>query len=55
MIALRLGHESLSTTHIYLEAYLAMKEEALNRLQPIDGSPARYRPSNQLVAFLQGL
>ena len=55
MIALWLGHESPSTTHIYLEADLAMKEEALSRLQPIDGSPARYRPPDQLMAFLQGL
>jgi len=55
VIALWLGHESPSTTHIYLEADLAMKEEALSRLQPIDASPARYRPPDQLMAFLQGL
>lgn len=55
VIALWLGHESPSTTHIYLEADLAMKEQALARLQPIDASPARYRPTDQLMAFLQGL
>ncbi len=55
VIALWLGHESPSTTHIYLEADIAMKEEALSRLQPIDASPARYRPPDQLMAFLQGL
>jgi site-specific recombinase XerD len=46
VIALWLGHEDPSTTHIYLEADLAMKEQALSRLQPIDASPARYRPQS---------
>ncbi|MBK6491644.1 MAG: site-specific integrase [Sphingomonadales bacterium] len=55
VIALWLGHESPSTTHIYLEADLAMKEEALSRLLPITTSAARYRPPDQLMAFLQGL
>jgi len=55
VIALWLGHESPTTTHIYLEADLAMKEEALSRLQPIAAAPGRYRPPDQLMAFLQGL
>jgi site-specific recombinase XerD len=55
VIALWLGHEGPSTTHIYMEADLAMKEEALNRLQPIATAPARYRPPDQLMAFLQSL
>jgi site-specific recombinase XerD len=55
VIALWLGHESPTTTHIYIEADLAMKEAALNRLQPVNATPARYRPPDQLMAFLQGL
>ncbi len=55
VIALWLGHESPSTTHLYLEADLAMKEEALSRLQPVDAGLARYRPPDQLMAFLQSL
>lgn len=55
VIALWLGHEDPSTTHIYLEADLAMKEAALNRLQPITAAPARYQPPDQLLAFLQSL
>lgn len=55
VIALWLGHEDPSTTHIYMEADLAMKEEALSRLQPIVAAPARYRPPDQLMAFLQSL
>lgn len=55
IIALWLGHEDPSTTHIYLEADLAMKEEALSRLQPLAAAPTRYRPPDQLMAFLQAL
>ena len=55
VIALWLGHESPTTTHMYLEADLAMKEHALNRLQPVEATSARYRPPDQLLAFLQSL
>jgi integrase/recombinase XerD len=55
VIALWLGHESPSTTHLYLEADLAMKKEALSRLQPVDAALSRYRPPDQLMAFLQSL
>lgn len=55
VIALWLGHESPTTTHIYLEADLAMKEEALSRLQPLSTGSARYRPPDNLLAFLQSL
>ncbi len=36
VIALWLGNESATTTHHYVEADLAMKEEALDRLEPPD-------------------
>lgn len=55
VIALWLGHEDPSTTHLYLEADLAMKESALSRLQPIATAPVRYHPPDQLMAFLQSL
>lgn len=55
VIALWLGHESPTTTHMYLEADMAMKEEALSRLQPIEATSSRYRPPDQLLAFLQSL
>jgi integrase/recombinase XerD len=55
VIALWLGHESPATTHMYLEADLSMKERALARLQPLGTTPARYRPPDQLMGFLQGL
>lgn len=55
VIALWLGHEDPSTTHIYMEADLAMKEAALSRLQPIAFSDGRYRPPDKLMSFLQSL
>lgn len=55
VIALWLGHESLSTTHSYIEADLAMKERALKSLQPPASAPIRYRPPDRLLHFLQGL
>ena len=38
VIALWLGHESVETTQIYLEATLAMKEQALARTPPLHGT-----------------
>lgn len=55
VIALWLGHESPSTTHMYVEADLGMKERALARLEPPALKSARYRPSDALLRFLQGL
>jgi site-specific recombinase XerD len=55
VIALWLGHESVETTQIYLEANLAMKEEILAKTTPPGGLPGRYRPGDELLAFLQNL
>ena len=43
VIALWLGHESVETTQIYLEATLAMKEQALAKTTPPQGRAATYR------------
>ncbi len=55
VIALWLGHESVETTQIYLEATLAMKEQALAKTSPPCGKPGRYRPTDQLLGFLNSL
>jgi site-specific recombinase XerD len=55
VIALWLGHESVETTQIYLEANLAMKEEILAKATPPGGKPGRYRPGDELLAFLKNL
>ena len=55
VIAMWLGHENITTTHQYLEADLRMKEEALAKLQPPNTKPFRYKPSNNVLSFLDGL
>lgn len=55
VIALWLGHEQVETTQMYLAADLTMKERALARTAPLSIHTARYRPEDQLLAFLQGL
>jgi site-specific recombinase XerD len=55
VIALWLGHESVETTQIYLEATLAMKEEALARTSPYSGKSARFKPGDHLLGFLNSL
>ena len=55
VIALWLGHESYETTQVYVEATLAMKEEALARTTPHDGKPGRYKAEDSLLAFLDSL
>jgi integrase/recombinase XerD len=55
VIALWLGHEQAETTQIYLHADFALKERALARTTPPDAKPGRYRPPDQLLAFLEAL
>jgi site-specific recombinase XerD len=55
VIALWLGHESVETTQIYLHADIRLKEEALSRTTPQGTKPGRYQPSDELLAFLEGL
>ena len=55
VIALWLGHESVNTTQIYLHAHLALKEAALARTTPPNVRPGRFRPEDQLLAFLSAL
>ena len=55
VIALWLGHDSLETTHGYVQADLQMKEKALEKLAPIGGSLSRFKPDDALLAFLSAL
>lgn len=54
-IALWLGHEHIQTTRIYEHADPALKERAVAKLTPLGTKPGRYRPSDALLAFLEGL
>lgn len=55
VIALWLGHESIETTQIYLDANLGMKQAALDKVDPQPGRVGRFRPDDQLLAFLNAL
>jgi integrase/recombinase XerD len=55
VIALWLGHEQADTTQIYLHADLELKEKALARTAPTGTKPGRYKPPDQLLAFLESL
>jgi hypothetical protein len=55
VIALWLGHESIETTHGYIEADLEMKQRALDKLAPAGGHIGRFKPGDALLRFLAGL
>jgi len=55
VLALWLGHESIETTQIYLDADLELKQRLLDAVTPLNGRPGRYRPDDKLLAFLKGL
>lgn len=54
-IAMWLGHESIETTQIYLDADLTLKEKVLDQMAPHSGRRRRYRPDDRLMAFLNAL
>jgi len=55
VIALWLGHESPTTTHLYIEANIAMKEKALNEIQSPSTRGTRFLPKDDLLRFLDDL
>jgi site-specific recombinase XerD len=54
-IAMWLGHESIETTQIYLDANLELKQRMLDKTTPPKGKPGRYRPDDKLLEFLKNL
>ena len=54
-IALWLGNESVETTQIYLDANLAIKEAALKKMRQRGVTVGRFKPDDQLLAFLKSL
>jgi site-specific recombinase XerD len=55
LIAIWLGHESVETTQIYLDANLTLKEQILAQARPTGGQPRRYHAGDRLLNFLRGL
>jgi integrase len=55
VIAMWLGHESIETTHVYLEADLELKQRVLSKMVPPGSKPSTYKPDDALMAFLKNL
>jgi integrase/recombinase XerD len=55
VIALWLGHESIQTTHGYIEADLALKEQALQKVTPAGQAVGRFKADDGLLTFLASL
>ena len=55
IIALWLGHEGIQTTHVYIEADLATKQRALEKLEPLGANARRFKPRDEVLAFLSSL
>lgn len=55
VIALWLGHESVETTQIYIHADMRLKEKALASVAAPETRPGRFRPNDELLAWLEAL
>lgn len=55
VIALWMGHADIRSTHTYLHADMTIKQRALELTTPTSTPPGRYRPTDSLLAFLEGL
>lgn len=54
-IALWLGHEGIESTNPYIHADLTTKERAIARTAPPNTNPGRYKPTDELLTFLDSL
>jgi len=55
VIALFLGHETPKTTHLYMEASLSMKKQALEKMSPPKAKRSSFQPDEALLRFLENL
>ena len=55
VIALWRGHESMDTPQRSLHARRERQQQALAKTPPVNGQPGRYRPEDDLLAFLKSL
>lgn len=55
VIAMWLGHESVETTRVYLEADLELKRRMLEKTTPQGGASAVFKPEDALLDFLKNL
>ena len=54
-IAIWLGHESIITTHKYMEADMEMKRRTLEKIQEPGDNSFQFRPDDTVIAFLDSL
>jgi len=54
-IAIWLGHESILTTHKYMEADIDMKRRTLEKLREPTEKPFEFKPDDAMLAFLDSL
>ncbi len=55
VIAMWLGHESIETTHQYMEADIELKRKALDSIKSPASGPRRFRAADSLLRFLESL
>jgi integrase/recombinase XerD len=55
VIALWLGHESIQTTHGYVEADMILKEQALQKVMPAGQAVSRFKADDAPLRFLASL
>jgi integrase/recombinase XerD len=57
VLALWLGHENLESVNAYIQADPTLRQRALDRQTPLNpaAKPGRYKPSDDLLAFLERL
>lgn len=55
VIALWLGHQSMETTQVYLDANLKLKEQILAKSTSYQSRYRRFEPEDSLLAFLKSL
>lgn len=54
-IAIWLGHTSIETTHKYMVADIELKRKAMEQAGTVGDSSLQYKPSNDILAFLNTL
>ena len=55
MIALWLGHADIRSTQPYIHGDMTIKERALALVTPTNVKPGRYKPADEVLAYLESL